>query len=55
MAPISVLPRTTSSASRKPAASARSSPGVRMITAKGEPLTRISIGSSTATRSASRA
>ena len=53
IAPISAPSRTTSSASRKPAARARSSPGVRMITAKGEPLTRTSIGSSTATASRS--
>ena len=40
--------RITSSASRKPAARSRSAPGVRMITAKLAPLTRTSIGSSTA-------
>ena len=48
--PISSAPRITSSASRKPAARSRSAPGVRMITAKLAPLTRTSIGSSTATR-----
>ncbi len=41
--------RTTSSASRNPAASGTSWPGVRMMTANGAPFTRTSSGSSTAT------
>ena len=41
----------TPSLNRKPSARCRSSPGVRMITAKRSPLTRTSSGASTATRS----
>ena len=42
----------TPSASRNPAASSRSSPGVRMMTANGRPCSRTSSGSSTAAVSA---
>ncbi len=45
---------TTPSLTRNPAASAKSSPGVRMVTASGLPLSRISSGSS-ATRVSVRA
>src|SRR5687767_10655877 len=41
----------TPSANRKPAASSRSEPGVRMMTAKGRPWRRTSSGSSTAAAS----
>ncbi len=41
----SALPRTPS-LTRKPAASAKSSPGVRMVMASGFPFSRISSGSS---------
>src|SRR5205807_6386334 len=40
---------------QKPSASSSSFPGVRIVTATGSPLTRISSGSSTATRSRSDA
>ena len=43
--------RTTRSVNKKPAANSRSWPGVRMVTATLRPRTRISSGSSTATRS----
>src|SRR2546427_2374518 len=54
----SIVPRSsdpliTCSASRNPAASSRSAPGVRMTTAKGRPCRRISSGSSVAARSTS--
>ena len=42
---------TIPSPKRKPAASSKSFPGVRIVTATGSPLRRISSGSSTATRS----
>ena len=51
--PRSSAPASTPSASRKPAASSRSAPGVRMMTAKGRPCRRTSSGSSVAARSVS--
>ena len=44
---------TTPSAHKKPAAKSSSCPGVRIVTTRGFPLTRISRGSSTTTRSCS--
>ena len=51
MAPMSSADRMTRSDSRKPAASARSSPGVRMMTANERPCSRTSSGSSAAATS----
>ena len=51
MVPMSSIDRTTPSVRQKPAASSRSCPGVRMITARLWPSTRISMGSSTTIQS----
>ena len=48
MAVMSSGPSMTPSVSKEPAASSRSSPGVRMVTATGRPSMRISKGASTA-------
>jgi hypothetical protein len=48
---ISGAEETIPSPYKNPAASSKSCPGVRMVTATGEPFSRISSGSSTATSS----
>ena len=49
---LAIGPASSPSPCRKPAASSSSWPGVRIVTASARPRTRISSGSSTATRSA---